>query len=147
MTESRLGTIEMVATSLYVSDLDAATVWYSDKLGLVPVSVAADGHPYAAFVIGGAVVVLEPIEAALEATDLSTGNTTLNVLVDRDPAAVRAELIERDVTCGELVVSPNFVSFLMRDLCGNRFYVARPATDEGRRGLEETAAAMASGAP
>ena len=114
-------------------------MWYAEKLGLEPVSVAADGHPYAAFSMGGAVVVLEPIEAALEPAAPGAENTTLNVVVDRDPADVRAELVERGVTCGDLVVSPGFVSFLMRDLNGNRFYITRPATDEARRGVEEVA--------
>ena len=46
-------------------------------------------------------------------------------MVDRDPAEVLADLMARGVTCGEVVHS-GYVSFLMRDLDGNRFYVSRP---------------------
>ena len=144
--DSPLGTIGLVAVTLYVTDLDVALAWYADKLGLEPMSVGADGHRYAAFSMGGAIVVLEPIEAALEPEARGRENTTLNVMVDRDPIEVRAELESRGVTCGELAVSPNYVSFLTRDLDGNRFYVSRAASDQARRDVEDTAAGVTPGA-
>src|SRR5205085_10072993 len=106
-------------------DLDLALDWYAEKLGLRPMNEGSDGHRFAAFSLGGSIIVLEPIEAALEPSKRGWENTTLNVVVDRDPAEVRGELLERGVSCGELVTS-GFVSFLMRDLDGNRFYITRP---------------------
>ncbi|MEY2425695.1 MAG: Glyoxalase/Bleomycin resistance protein/Dioxygenase superfamily [Actinomycetota bacterium] len=137
MADSPLGTIGLVAVTLYVKDFDAALAWYDEKLGLQPMSVGSDGHNFAAFSLGGAIVVLEPIEAALEPAALGAENTTLNVMVDRDPAEVRGELTSRGVTCGELVFS-NYVSFLVRDPDGNRFYVSRPATDQAQRAVDAT---------
>lgn len=125
MSDSPLGNVELVAVTLYVADLDAALAWYAEKFGLEPMSTGSDGHRFAAFSIGGSIVVLEPIEAALEPASRGAENTTLNVMVDRDPAEVREELLSRGVVCGELVYS-GYVSFLVRDLCGNRFYVTRP---------------------
>jgi catechol 2,3-dioxygenase-like lactoylglutathione lyase family enzyme len=126
MTDSSgpLGIVGLVAVTLYVTDLDKALAWYEEKLGLTPLAVGSDGHQYASFSLGGSIVVLEPIEAALEPEPLGSDNTTLNVLIEDDPVAVRAALLERGVSCGEIVVS-GFVSFLMRDLDGNRFYVTR----------------------
>jgi catechol-2,3-dioxygenase len=137
--DSPFGTVGLVAITLYVADLDDALAWYAEKLGLTPMSVGSDGHQFAAFSIGGAIVVLEPIEAALEPATRGSENTTLNVMVDRDPADVRAELIGRGVACGELVFS-NYVSFLIRDLCGNRFYISRAATEKAQRDVDATAA-------
>jgi catechol 2,3-dioxygenase-like lactoylglutathione lyase family enzyme len=130
MGDSPLGKIELAATSFYVSDLDAAIAWYGDKFGLQPVTVGADGHGYASFLMGGAIVVLEPIEAALEPSELGRDNTTVNLVVSRDPSEVRDHLTARGVTCGPLVASPNFVSYLVRDRDGNRFYVTRPMSKE-----------------
>ena len=123
---SPLGNIQLAATTFYVADLDAALRWYEQKLGLTPISVGKDGHRYASFVLGSAILVLEPIEAALEPAALGTENATINLVVDEDPLAVRDQLVQRDVSCGPPVES-NFVSFLVRDLDGNRFYVTRPA--------------------
>jgi len=134
----------MVAVSLYVSDLDAAITWYAEKLGFQPMSVGADGHRFAAYSIGGAIVVLEPMEAALEPATPGSENTTLNVMIDRDPAEVRAELLGRGVKCSDLAPSPNYVSFLVRDLDHNRFYISRAVTESARRAVDETAAAMAA---
>jgi catechol-2,3-dioxygenase len=139
MADSPLGSIGLVAVTLYVADLDAALAWYADNLGLEPMSQGSDGHRFAAFSLGGAIVVLEPIEAALEPASRGAENTTLNVMVDRDPADVRSDLLSRGVSCGELVFS-NYVSFLTRDLDGNRFYISRAATDQARRAVENTAA-------
>jgi catechol 2,3-dioxygenase-like lactoylglutathione lyase family enzyme len=136
MADSPLGTIGMVATSFYVADLDKAIAWYGDKLGLEPMMVGKDGHRYASFSMGGSIVVLEPIDAALEPQPLGAENTTLNVLVDADPVDVHAELTTRGVYCSALAISPNFVSFLVRDLDGNRFYISRAATEEARRSVE-----------
>jgi catechol 2,3-dioxygenase-like lactoylglutathione lyase family enzyme len=127
-----LGAVKLLAVTLYVSDLDEAVAWYGERLGLEPVSLGKDAHRYASFLLGGAIVVLEPVEAALEAKDPGSESTTLNVVTDRDPGQVRAELVGRGVACGELVASPNFSSFLMRDLDGNRFYVTRAVTDSAR---------------
>ena len=127
----------MVALSFYVADLDKAIAWYAGKLGLTPIAEGKDGHRYASYSLGGSIVVLEPIEAALEPEPLGRENTTLNVLVDADPAEVRVALLTAGVTCSDLAVSPGFVSFLVRDLDGNRFYVSRPSTDETRRGVAD----------
>lgn len=136
-TISPLGHIQLAATSFYVADLDAAIAWYEEKMGLTPVSVGKDGHRYASFVLGSAIMVLEPIEAALEPTDLGTENTTINLVVDQDPHTVRELLVQRDVPCGPAVASPNFVSFLVRDLDGNRFYVTRPANQAAHDSVQD----------
>jgi catechol 2,3-dioxygenase-like lactoylglutathione lyase family enzyme len=138
--ESPLGTIQLAATTFYVADLDAALGWYEEKLGLTPVSVGKDGHRYASFVLGRAILVLEPIEAALEPTALGAENTTINLVVDEDPLVVRDQLLQRDVPCGPAVVS-NFVSFLVRDLDGNRFYVTRPANQTAEDSVADAATA------
>jgi catechol 2,3-dioxygenase-like lactoylglutathione lyase family enzyme len=139
MTAGPLGTIELAATSLYVADLDAAVAWYSDKLGLEPMAVGSDGHQYATFLVGNTLVVLEPIAAALEYPDRRADSTTVNLIVDRDPIEVRAELLDRGVTCGPIVES-SFASFLLRDLDGNRYYVTRPVTPEAKAGVDHAAA-------
>ncbi|MEY2398088.1 MAG: Glyoxalase/Bleomycin resistance protein/Dioxygenase superfamily [Actinomycetota bacterium] len=139
MIDSPLGNIGLVAVTLYVADLDAALTWYAEKFGMQPMNEGSDGHRFAAFSFGGSIVVLEPIEAALEPAVPGSENTTLNVVVDRDPADVRADLLSRGVACGDLVTS-NFVSFLVRDLDGNRFYVTRPVNEKTQRAVEETSA-------
>lgn len=80
--------------------------------------------------MGSAIVVLEPLEAALEPGDRGAENTTVNLVVSRDPAEVRDDLTGRGVECGPLVTSPNLESFLFRDLDGNRFYATRPVTEQ-----------------
>jgi catechol-2,3-dioxygenase len=137
MAESPLGSIELAATSLYVSNLDDAVSWYEEKFNLQPMAVGTDGHGYASFLMGSAIVVLEPIEAALEPAKQGEENTTINLVVSRDPAEVRAELIDRGVACGPLVSSPNFLSFLIRDQDGNRFYVTRPVSQEAEKAVSE----------
>ena len=132
---SPLGNIELAATSFYVRDLDGAVAWYQDKLGLSPVAVGTDGHGYASFLMGSAIVVLEPLEAALEAAEPGLESSTINVIVSRDPSEVRSDLVDRGVACGPLVPSPNFVSFLIRDLDGNRFYITRPITQDAQRAV------------
>jgi catechol 2,3-dioxygenase-like lactoylglutathione lyase family enzyme len=133
-----LGEVALAATSLYVSDLDKAVAWYEDKLGLRPMTIGTDQHGYAAYAIGGAIVVLEPREAAMEAAEPGRESTTINLVVDRDPASVREDLVARGVACGALVPSPNFSSFLIRDLDGNRFYVTKPVTAEAKEALDDT---------
>ncbi len=139
-----LGAVEMAATSLYVSDIDRAIDWYRDKLGLEPAMAGTDGHRYASYVLAGAFVVLEPIEAALEPAGPGTESTTVNLVVDNDPATVRDALVARGVVCGPLVKSPGFLSFLLRDLDGNRFYVTRAHSPQGqtavRRASEDLSA-------
>jgi catechol 2,3-dioxygenase-like lactoylglutathione lyase family enzyme len=143
--ESPLGEVGVAATTLYVSDLDKAIEWYRDKLGLEPTMPGADGHRYAGYLLGGVFVVLEPIEAALESSGPGAESTTINLVVGREPAVVRDALQVRGVECGPLVDSPGFSSFLIRDLDGNRFYVTRPHTPQGkesvRRALEESSPA------
>ena len=134
---SPLGKIELAATSFYVSDLDAAVAWYQEKFGLQPMAVGKDGHGYASFLMGAAIVVLEPFEAALEPADPGRENTTINLIVSRDPTEVREDLTQRGVACGPLVPSPNFLSFLVRDLDGNRFYVTRPVSDEAKEAVDQ----------
>jgi catechol-2,3-dioxygenase len=125
VNDSPLGTISLVAVTLYVADLDKALAWYAENFGLTPTNESSDGHRFAAFSLGGSIVVLEPIEAALEPAPRGAENTTLNVLVDRDPVEVRQDLLGRGVECGEIVLS-GYASFLVRDLDGNRFYITRP---------------------
>jgi catechol 2,3-dioxygenase-like lactoylglutathione lyase family enzyme len=120
-----LGAVDLAATTLYAADLDAAVDWYAEKFGLTPMSISKDGHPFAVFRLGGALVVLEPIEAALEPSPPGSESTTINLVVKRDADEVRAELLAKGVGCGDIVESPNFRSFLIRDLDGNRYYVAQ----------------------
>jgi catechol 2,3-dioxygenase-like lactoylglutathione lyase family enzyme len=127
----------LAATTLYVSDLDAAIDWYDKTLGLQPAMVGADAERYASFLMGGTFVVLEPREAAFEAAAPGAESTTINLLVDRDPAEVRDELVQRGVVCGRILESPHYKSFLLRDPDGNRFYVSRPASQEARGDLDE----------
>jgi hypothetical protein len=100
-----------------------------------------DGHRYAGYLLGGSYVVLEPIEAAVESVGPGSESTTVNVVIEDDPAVVYDALVERGVACTALLESPGFVSFLMRDLDGNRFYVTRPRSTEAqesvRRAVEE----------
>ncbi len=124
--QSPLGTVDAAVTSLYVADLDAAIRWYQTALGLNPVSLGDDVHPHAAYRLGKSLVVLEPIEEALEPTVPASENTTINLVVRRDASEVRAELLRRGVRCSEMADSPQFSSFLIRDLDGNRFYVSQP---------------------
>jgi catechol 2,3-dioxygenase-like lactoylglutathione lyase family enzyme len=138
VTEINLfGTIALAATTLYVRDLDAAVAWYRDNLGLSPMVVGRDAHAYSAYQLGPSILVLEPIEAALEPAPPGSESTTVNLVIDRDPNEVREELIKRGVSCGPIVTS-SFHSFLMRDLDGNRFYVTRPITQEAQEQLEAT---------
>jgi catechol 2,3-dioxygenase-like lactoylglutathione lyase family enzyme len=142
--EGPLGEVGMAATTLYVSDIDHAISWYRDKLGLEPAMDGSDGHRYAAYLLGGTFVVLEPIEAALESAGPGSESTTVNLVVENEPSAVRDALLARSVVCGSLVESPGFSSFLVRDLDGNRFYVTRPLSPQGkasvRRAVEEASA-------
>lgn len=135
-----LGAVTLAATTLYVSDLDTAAAWYLDKLGLQPMAVGVDPDRYASYLMGGAIVVLEPRSAALEGSPPGSESTTVNLVVDRDPGEVRPDLVERGVACGELVESSAFRSFLMRDLDGNRFYVTRPVSDAAGSDVEKAAA-------
>ena len=140
--EGPLGVVNMIATTLYVSDIDKAIDWYRDKLGLEPTTTGTDGFRFAAYLLGGVFVVLEPIEAALEPAGPGAESTTVNLIVENDPAAVHEALVARGVVCGPLEESPGYVSFLMRDLDGNRFYVTRPHSSEAqesvRRSIEES---------
>ena len=137
-----LGVVNMAATTLYVSDIDKAIDWYRDKLGLEPAMPGTDEFRYAGYLLGGVFVVLEPIEAAVEAVGPGAGSTTVNLIVENDPAVVRDALMARGVVCGPLVESPGYVSFLMRDLDGNRFYLTRPHSSQAqasvRRAIEES---------
>jgi len=116
----------MAATSLYVDDLDEAVAWYRDRLGLEPLATGTDRHPYATYHLAGSLVVLEPVQALYEGKGArGSGAASVNLVVDRDPAEVRDDLLARGVDCSALVES-TFVSFLVRDPWGNRFYVTRP---------------------
>lgn len=139
-----LGKVTLAATTLYVTDLDAAVAWYRDKLGWEPLSLGADAERYASYLVGGSIVVLEPLTAALEAAPPGTESTTINLLVERDPADVREDLLGRGVACGPLVASPHYRSFLVRDLEGNRFYVSSPASAQAARDVVEATATTGS---
>lgn len=124
-----MGAVDAAVTSLYVADLDAAIRWYEDSLGFRPVSLGDDVHPHAAYRLGGSLVVLEPLDTALEPALPPSENTTINLLVHRDASQVRTDLLRRGVRCSEMADSPQFSSFLMRDPDGNRFYVSQPLTN------------------
>jgi catechol 2,3-dioxygenase-like lactoylglutathione lyase family enzyme len=124
-----LGVIDLAATTMYVADLDAAISWYETVLGLRPLMVGTDGHRYATYQLGGALVVLEPIEAAIEPAAPGSESTTINLIVKRDASTVRKDLMDRGASCSEIVPSPHYNSFLMRDRDGNRFYVAQPVAN------------------
>lgn len=142
--QSPLGTIELAATTFYVSDLDVAIAWYEETLGLQPTMAGADGDRYAAFSMGATFVVLEPSGAAMEPAAPGSESTTINLIVDREPAEVREELLARGVTCSEVLESPNYRSFLMRDVDGNRFYVSRPVTRDALRDVNAATASTAT---
>ena len=138
--EGPLGTVNLAATTLYVTDLDSAVRWYRDKFELEPMAVGTDPDHYASYLVGGTIVVLEPRSAALEGSPPGAESTTVNLVVDRDPREVRPDLIGRGVQCGELVESFAFRSFLMRDLDGNRFYVTRPVSGGAEADVEKATA-------
>jgi catechol 2,3-dioxygenase-like lactoylglutathione lyase family enzyme len=140
--QSPLGRIGLAATTFYVSDLDAAVAWYRDCLALEPQVIGAVGEEYASYLIGGSILVLEPRTAALDAAVPGSESTTVNLVVDRDPANVRSDLVRSGVECGEIVDSLHYRSFLVRDLDGNRFYVTRPASDAANADVEQWAATM-----
>jgi catechol 2,3-dioxygenase-like lactoylglutathione lyase family enzyme len=122
-----LGPIAAAAVTLYVRDLDASIEWYADTLGLTPVSVSHDEFAYARFVAAELAFVLEPAHAATDPVDSDrTGAAALNLVVERDPAEVRASLVARGVACTALKRSPRFATFLVRDPDGHRIYVTRP---------------------
>jgi catechol 2,3-dioxygenase-like lactoylglutathione lyase family enzyme len=133
-----LGEVAMIATTLYVADLDKAIEWYRDRLGLEPTTVGTDAFPFAGYLLGGAFVVLEPIEAAAEATGPGSGSTTINVVVNDDPIGIYGALSSRGVACSALGESPGYVSFLMRDLDGNRFYVTKPQNPEAQASVRHS---------
>jgi len=137
-----LGNIGLAATTFYVSDLEAALAWYGEVFGLEPMTVGADAEQYAAFLVGASILVLEPRTAAIEPTAPGHESTTLNLVVDKDPAAVREELVGRGAVCSAIVDSPHYSSFLVRDLEGNRFYVSRPVTAEAQQDLSDAATAL-----
>ncbi len=134
-----LGSIGLAATTFYVSNLDAAVAWYEEKLALKPMTLG-DAEQYASYLVGGSILVLEPRSAALEAAAPGSESTTVNLVVDRDPGNVRSDLLARGVQCGDLVDSPHFRSFLVRDLDGNRFYVTRPTTGAAKAEVEQATA-------
>jgi catechol 2,3-dioxygenase-like lactoylglutathione lyase family enzyme len=131
---SPLGDVVMVATTLYVSHIDAAIDWYRDKLGLEPTTVGTDDFRFAGYLLGGSFVVLEPIEAAVEVTG-PPESTTVNIIIENDPADVFEALMSRGVACSGLAESPGYQSFFMRDLDGNRFYVTRPRSSEAQESV------------
>lgn len=122
-----LGPVIAAAVTLYVRDLDASIDWYRDVLGLEPASVSQDEFPYARYHVGGLAFVLEPAHAATDPHDSDrTGAAAVNLVVERQPAAIRAELADRGVSCTELKTSPRFETFLVRDPDGHRIYVTKP---------------------
>jgi catechol 2,3-dioxygenase-like lactoylglutathione lyase family enzyme len=127
--ESPLGAVTMAATTLYVADLDASVAWYHDLLEVEPVERTEDEFPYARYRVGGLTLVLEPVHAATDPVDSDrAGGAAINLVVDRDPSDVRADLVGRGITCTEIRESPQFASFLVRDPDGHRLYITRPHT-------------------
>jgi hypothetical protein len=136
-TSTPLGDVEVVATTLYASDLDRAVAWYEEKLGWCPTMLGSDGDRYAAYMVAGTLIVLEPLEAALEPAAPGHESSTVNLVVQREPREIREELVQRGVVCSDLVESPTYVSFLIRDGDGNRYYVARPVSQEARDAVRD----------
>lgn len=137
---ARLGDLSMMATSLYVADLDAAVDWYRDVLGLEPIAVGEDQHPYATYTVGSALFVLEPTDALWQGKGTTgSGAATINLVTDRDPGEVLDDLRAAGAECSDIVDSPGFSSFLVTDPDGNRFYVTKPITDDA---ASEVATAM-----
>jgi hypothetical protein len=89
-------------------------------------------RPHAAYQLGASLIVLEPIEAALEPSAPRSENTTINVMVSRDASEVRREL-RRGVRCSGMVDSIHYSSFLIRDQGGNRSHVSQPLSQQGER--------------
>ena len=139
-----LGNIGLAATTFYVADLDGAVDWYREMLGLEPMTMGSDAERYAAFLVGGTILVLEPRSAAIDAAAPGAESTTINLVVDKDPRAIHVELTRRGVVCSAVVDSPHYSSFLVRDLEGNRFYVSRPVTAVAMQDLSDAAGAIAS---
>lgn len=126
-----LGNLSMMATSLYVADLDAAIDWYRDVLGFEPLAQGKDGHPYATYSVGSALFVLEPTDALWRGKGMTgSGAATVNLVTDRDPREALDDLRAKGAECSDIVDSPGFSSFLVTDPDGNRFYVTKPITDD-----------------
>lgn len=124
---SVLGNLSMMATSLYVKDMAASVDWYRDVMGLEPVFEGSDAHPYATYQVGSALFVLEPTDALWQGKGMvGSGACTLNLVTDRAPADVLADLRAKGADCSDIVDSPGFSSFLVTDPDGNRFYVTQP---------------------
>ena len=137
MTEIQnpLGPIDIAPTSLYVADFDASIRWYEDALGLQPVSTGDEIHPFAAYMLGPSLIVLEPIAEAWEPAPPGSGNATINILVSRDASEIRQELVRRGVRCSEMANTIHYHSFLIRDLDGNRFYVSQPVSQQAEENV------------
>jgi catechol 2,3-dioxygenase-like lactoylglutathione lyase family enzyme len=133
--QSPLGPIDIAPTSLYVADFAAAIRWYEDALGLQPVSIGDEIHPFAAFQLGASLIVLEPIEEAWEPAPPGSGNATINILVSRDASEIRQELLRRGVRCSEMANTVHYHSFLIRDPDGNRFYISQPVSQQAEENV------------
>lgn len=128
-----LGNLSMAADSLYVADLDASIAWYRDNLGLEPIHVGKDKHPFATYAVGGFLFVLEPMRALWQGAGVTgSGAATINLVTDRSAADVLADLRARGVDCSDVVDSPGFSSFLFTDPDGNRFYIAQPISERAK---------------
>lgn len=126
-----LGTLSMMATSLYVRDMAAAVDWYRDVLGVEPIFEGSDAHPYATYQVGSALFVLEPTDALWQGKGMTgSGAATLNLITDREPADVLSDLRAKGADCSDIVDSPGFSSFLVTDPDGNRFYVTKPVNQK-----------------
>ena len=130
--------IAMLATTVYVADLDEAIEWYRDKLGFEPTTRGTDEWRFAGYLLGGVFLVLEPAEAGLDIAGPGSESTTLNVVVNNDPRTIYETLTARGVACTEPTVSPGYVSFLMRDLDGNRFYITNPHSPDAQAEVQRS---------
>jgi hypothetical protein len=97
------------------------------------VSIGDEIHPHAAYQLGASLIVLEPIEAALEPSAPGSESTTINIMVSRDASDIRRELLRRGVRCSEMADSIHYSSFLIRDLDGNRFHISQPLSEQAER--------------
>jgi catechol 2,3-dioxygenase-like lactoylglutathione lyase family enzyme len=131
MTPSVWDKASMLSTVLRVRDVKSSVGWYRNKLGLEPLHVGADGpdHPFATFVIAGAVITLWqlPTAEALVMRD-SDQSSYVVIVMDIDLDAIRALLMENGVEVSEVRRSTNNEYLWFHDPDGNRFELSRPRT-------------------
>ncbi len=129
MTTNIFADAAMVSTVLRVRDVDASVRWYSEKVGVEPIYVGADGdeHPFAVYHIAGAVVSLWQLpEGCTRAVADNDTNTYVVIVVNDGLLELRRSLAENGVEVGDITRSARNEFFWFYDLDDNRFEVSRP---------------------